>query len=563
MITKLEPSSSINKQFSVLDIENRKNGELLEISSYNGVQETRHENWYKWYQWICKVSKYDKRYQTIYAHNGGGWDFLSLIFYIINTDEKVSFYTIENGGKIVAVMIPNGNVTIRLCDSLYLIKSSLDEAGKKYVGRGKVKDDRLPEELYDTDREKFNQYLSGDCKLLYDVISKFADLIHTKVAPISRLGLTLPSTALKCFRTSYLDKEISIPECDTLKAALRSAYCGGRVEVFKPGNYSNVNVYDFNSLYPSVMATTNVPITGTATYTRKFHPDKCGVYRISYDQTRMDRPTLLLQNGIGSNEGNGWYFANEIQCFLRNRLGDITIHEGYVFRKSEVLFAKYVDTLYSLRMTDKDSPLGEACKLLLNSLYGKFGIKEERKSTLYADHDVAKKWIKAGKSVELLDEEMLIWSVTENVEPAYQHVGIAGTITSEARVRLYEAMDVNTIYCDTDSIHTVSNLPTSKKLGELKLEFSGAGVYCGKKLYALKNEKEEKVRAKGIKVGGKFGFSLKFDDLVNIDKGQTVETSFISGTTAKEVFKGKAPCTLTPENNTRKRKIRRTVKTNG
>jgi hypothetical protein len=560
MITKLDPASRINKEFSVVDIENRRNGDLIEISTYNGVEETRHANWYQWYKWISKVSKYDKRYQTIYAHNGGGWDFLSFIHYVISTDDKVCFYTIENGGKIVAVMIPNGKVTIKLCDSLYLIKCSLDQAGEKYVGRGKVKDDRLPEELYDTDREKFNQYLSNDCKLLYEVLCKFADIIYTKVAPIPKMGLTLPSTALKCFRTSYLDNEISIPKCIKLKQALRNAYTGGRVEVFKPGEYKNVNVFDFNSLYPYVMATTNVPTGGDAQYTRKSCFDKCGVFHIEFVQHDTNRPALFVQNGIGIYKGCGWFFSNEIRCFLENRLGNIKTLEGYAFPKSEIIFGSYVDRLYSLRMSDKNSPLGETCKLLLNSLYGKFGIKEERKSTLYADHDVAKEWKKAGKDLVLLDEENLIWQVTEIVEPAYEHVGIAGTITSQARAVLYNAMNENTIYCDTDSIHTTDTMATSNKLGELKLEFSGAGVYCGKKLYALKNGKEEKIRAKGIKVGGKFGFSLCFDDLANIANGGTVETEFISGTTANEVYKGKKPCTLTKENNTRKRKIRKTVK---
>lgn len=559
MITRKQPQNRISTEFSVLDIENFPDGEVIEISTFNGTNETRHRTWFDWLHWIRKVARTDKRYRTIYAHNGTGWDWLSLIQYAIRADDSVVFHTIENNGKIIALYLPMDRFTIKLCDSLYLLQCPLERAAQTYCGIGKVQDERLPHELWEQDRTKFNEYLTRDVEVLYLTLKKFGTLIHSKIAPIGTLGLTLPSTSLNCFRTSFLKKDISIPTCVKLKEALRSAYTGGRVEVFKPGYYQNVSVYDFNSLYPSIMQSTPVPDTGRTYYTRKPEFENCGIFKIRFEQHRTDKPPLFVQNGIGVYSGEGWYFTNEIRCFLSHGLGNLTPLEGYVFQSERTLFSGFVECLYGLRMENKGDPIADVCKLLMNSLYGKFAIKEERSSTLYADIDTVNEWIDKGKKVESIDFSENIWKVIEHVEPAYEHVGIAGTITSQARVKLWESMDADTIYCDTDSIHTTKKMETSSKLGELKLEFEGEGVYSGKKLYALRNPVQTKVRAKGVKVGGKFGFGLTFEHLLNTLNGETVQTEFISPSTMKDVLKGKQPCRLDKKLDKKSRKIKRTA----
>lgn len=65
---------------------------------------------------------------------------------------------------------------------------------------------------------------------------------------------------------------------------------------------------------------------------------------------------------------------------MRNaqRLGyTFEVLNGYKFKK-EFIFKSYVETLYKLRnQYNKTDPLNLICKLLLNSLYGKFGMKPE------------------------------------------------------------------------------------------------------------------------------------------------------------------------------------------
>jgi hypothetical protein len=122
------------------------------------------------------------------------------------------------------------------------------------------------------------------------------------------------------------------------------------------------------------------------------------------------------------------------------------------------------------------------------------------------------------------------------------------------------------LYCDTDSIHVAGNdldIDISNDLGKLKLEFEGEGCYLGRKLYGLRSwepiegtdyeKKTEKIRTKGVKVGGRMGARIDFDFLLRTirDGPQCIE--FQSFPTALEVFTGKkTACSLTR----RKRTIR-------
>jgi hypothetical protein len=50
---------------------------------------------------------------------------------------------------------------------------------------------------------------------------------------------------------------------------------------------------------------------------------------------------------------------------------------GYKFNQGDI-FSKYVSVLYNLRLTyTKDNPMNLIAKLLMNSLYGKFGMKTD------------------------------------------------------------------------------------------------------------------------------------------------------------------------------------------
>lgn len=550
MITKRKSADAMSRDFVVCDIENFSDGSVISIQTFDGERHTVHYNWCEWLEWIATMGRTHKAYRAVYAHNGGGWDWLSLIEYVIQKDRSHTFHTIQNNNRIVCVIIPyNAHVTIRLCDSWYLIagngsKGTLQDLGEKYLGEGKLKIDHLPEWYWKNDRETYWKYAYRDTEMLYRIMVRFMDIVYNRIARIGKVGLTIPSTSLRCYQTSYLPFEIQTPENDKVKTALRRAYVGGRVEVFRSGYYEHINVYDFNSLYPSVMQNTAVPIGGNPKYTNRLRLDKCGVYHIRFVQRNRKLLPLLMVDGLGSYEGEGWYYTNELRRFVDKAQGEIEIVSGFYFSDSAEIFKGFVDTMYALRMTDRDGPLGNTAKLMMNSLYGKFAQQTDRSRVVFCDCDEIKGYMKAGAEVELLNPELSIYRITETKPAPFEHVGIAGTITSEARARLWEAFDSGTVYCDTDSVHTTCDLPnTSAELGAMKLEFSGEAVYCGKKLYALrKPDGKETVKAKGVRVGGENGFALTFDHLRTLLDGASIKCEFKSAATSTQVFQGKSSC---------------------
>nr|WVH37916.1 DNA polymerase [Dichomitus squalens] len=52
-----------------------------------------------------------------------------------------------------------------------------------------------------------------------------------------------------------------------------------------------------------------------------------------------------------------------------------TIKDGYFF-SSDYIFEEFVDTLYNMRKSyPKDNPMNHICKLIMNSLYGRFRLR--------------------------------------------------------------------------------------------------------------------------------------------------------------------------------------------
>ena len=144
-------------------------------------------------------------------------------------------------------------------------------------------------------------------------------------------------------------------------------------------------------------------------------------------------------------------------------------------------------------------------KIMLNSAYGKFGMKTLRKQIYrWDDPDLPDNAVPLSP-----DPDAPIWAAEEEVDAAYIMPQVAARVTALGRVRLYQAMQEavekggRVYYCDTDSVITDVELETSTELGALKDEFpeySGRleGEFLAPKLYILSCDDFEKVKAKGL-----------------------------------------------------------------
>jgi hypothetical protein len=163
-----------------------------------------------------------------------------------------------------------------------------------------------------------------------------------------------------------------------------------------------------------------------------------------------------------------------------------------------------VEELYPFRdssLPGYDAGLAYVVKILLNSLYGKFGQSAMRRKVVPWSETLPEGAIP-------VDGTTLspVWYIDEEVTAPYIMPQIAAHVTSLARLRLYDYMrdcGETLAYCDTDSIITSSVLHTSTGLGDIKNEHPGVtfnGTFLAPKLYMLRgSDNSVKVVAKGIR----------------------------------------------------------------
>lgn len=564
MIKPKKDSQYADDFFVVVDIENKPSGEVIDIDLCwrDDEGELKHKlftNWTDTWKWLIKAARQDKRFRKVYAHNGGGWDWLSLVEWLLsdgkNERQTLSAITAGSGMVVLSVKIEQ-RFTIQFCDSLQLLRSSLDRLSKTILGKSKVETDGLlPHELKEIDEDKYYRYLRTDTENLIQVLEKTLELLREKVVKVDTFGPTIGSTAMKVFQTLCVDDPITIPTDKKLRQFLRQGYTGGRVEVFKYGHFEDVKVYDINSLYPSAMLQAKVPVSDRGFWTEKYEDGICGLFRGTFIQRDKSIPPVLFTDGVGRYENKGVYFTPELDLLKRvDSMARFEIQEGYVFVDTEKIFASYVNRLYNIRLSDPDGPVSLLCKFLLNSLYGKFGQKSIREKIVAVnDFNELFSMVEDGAVLRDINKDLGIYGLETEHQCSHEHVGIAGIITSYSRTILYEGLmnAGNVVYCDTDSVHTTDTLHDcfiGKGLGKYKLEFEGEGIYCGKKLYALRNsEGKEKLRAKGVSIGGRNGSRLSFDDYNRLLQGEKIACTFDKPSTPKQVFGGKTACKFSPK----------------
>ena len=151
---------------------------------------------------------------------------------------------------------------------------------------------------------------------------------------------------------------------------------------------------------------------------------------------------------------------------------------GYKFRAMEGMFAEYVDHWYAEK--DQCKHIGNMAmyyiaKLMLNSLYGKFGSNPEKRS-----------------KYPYLDEESDIvkyeTGIYETGKTAY--VPVAAFITSYARdkiIRTAIACGERFVYADTDSVHIIGEEEPNIDIDEYRLgAFKRESVFDEAKFHRAK-----------------------------------------------------------------------------
>lgn len=434
--------------------------------------------------WACLSPK--RQGTVYYCHNGGGFDFLFFLPWLMRHLE---------GKGLSMDLIPVGNSRLlsihvgvkgqkwggwTFLDSLRTLPMSLDAAGEalglggKLLGAGQLCDRHGQPFTLDTpsDDPAWAPYNERDCVLLYDVMNRAYDIVEQEFG--GEMGMTAPATAMKTFRRAFL--RAPIPRDTFTHEFVREGYFGGRTEWLEAEGY-HLSDYDINSSYPKAM-TQPMPVGGAETWGAEEPPkrwldEKIGFCRVTVRVPEdIELPPLPVRaDGACFPEGSGldgkllfpvgvlkgvWEWG-ELQNALSEGCEILEWHES-VWYHAGPLLSEFVAVLYKYR--DKAhcfrcggglardyhcakcaepgylAGLDAWAKLLLNSLYGKFGQRPERLAFWFHGDPLMPEG-----SVPLVAEDpnCPIWVSTSEVDSPFILPQVAARVTSLARVALYRA----------------------------------------------------------------------------------------------------------------------------
>jgi hypothetical protein len=164
--------------------------------------------------------------------------------------------------------------------------------------------------------------------------------------------------------------------------AVMCAYHAGRIQALRLGDYQGaIYVQDINSAYPSALADlpdlADARVTHVHTYTPSAnHAVWYCRWKVPPTFDIMPFPSRLSDGSISyPNEGEGWYWATEVQAAMRHYHSDaITVTDGYIITpSSDIKPFAFCRELYARRAALKAAghPAEYFVKLALNALYGK------------------------------------------------------------------------------------------------------------------------------------------------------------------------------------------------
>jgi len=457
---------------------------------------------------------------TIYAHNGGKFDFMYFVHKLRGT---VKF----KGRAIMSARV--GNHEIR--DSLHILPEKLS-AWKK----DKFSYQKMHKHNRNKYREEILAYQHSDCVYLFDFIKRF-----TKEFGIS---ISIGQAAFRELKKHYQIAPIK----ESMDTALREYFIGGRVEcvgglgLFESHRWQKpYRLYDVNSMYPFVMATRKHPIgreyvwhRGLPNENTVFLDLSCRSYGAMF--TRLETGELVPADCHGRFKTTIWEYETALKYDL---IEDVQIH-WCIDNLERTDFSKFILPMYARREETKEIMQrlkdDQTCdeyeetkkeniflKYLQNNSYGKTAQNPRRfKEYYYVNHGEMppKEWFEFidGADADTIHTYSMPVERTDKFDvwarPSpgrrYNNVGTGASITGAARAVLLEAKvnALDPIYCDTDSLicrELVGVEIDAKKLGAWDIEETfDEVIIIGKKTYACSvtgkgagDEKRLKVRSKG------------------------------------------------------------------
>lgn len=450
--------------------------------------------------------------KIIYAHNGGRFDYLVLFGNLLAGE------VIYSGARFISYKYKH----IVFADSLNLLSDTVANIGAM-VGYPKLELENKGSIAKGAEpSEKDIEYCFRDCEIVYEALCFMFQDCKPK--------LTIGSLALDIFKRKFLQSKIKFNEA--IEDYYIPAYYGGRTEMFTTGKVHDC-VYDINSMYPYIMATTIFP---HPSYSYKiFNPSVARATQLIYEKEGVINCVVYVPETIeycplpviyndrllfayGTFKGS--FCFNELRMALD--LGCKLISVNNICSSTRLLqgkdlFGDFVDTHYKLKVEATSDIERWANKYILNNLYGKFGQHRLCETKYFTDKNDAAFYIASLPDswlweIKEYNKKRKDCYIEKEVDKMTSHsiISIAAYITSASRVLLYKYIcKYKPDYCDTDSLFlpmdSTTFPPESTLMGDLKLENYWVSNIKGCKDYTkhkMKDGKEVIIEMiKGIRKG--------------------------------------------------------------
>lgn len=422
---------------------------------------------------------------VIYIHNIN-FDGILIIEYMIKASIFFNIFTIKT--NIYYIHIINNKQKIELRCSFKLYSRSLDEIAATLFKQHKLpypykvlSKNTPPNKVSVSDFNNQNDYaryisLNGSANFNYvEYTTKYCkndvmltkNFVETYWKIINSLGLgdysssySASTISVNMFFNKFNKYKIEKKISENISTYIRKSYFGGRCEVFgNPYDNDYIFHFDYAGMYGQVMLEKFPTGVGVFSYPKDI--SNPGFYYIEW-YTNNEIPILPMKTQSGklifySGSGEGLYWFEEINLFLENGGIIKKIKHAYLFKSMDHVFFDFVTTINCIRT--QGGVYKEIGKLLVNSFYGRLGMKEINTKTIIFNKEKFQQYADKIISYTIINNTIIAEIKNHNIfKSKISNPIMAAIITAKARIKLYggfktvSALGGRLLYCDTDSI---------------------------------------------------------------------------------------------------------------